>query len=95
MNAPLATLIAPSAVGASGSGPVPASSRSEAFATTGKALEAGARWHGLGQMSFFVNVVPNSKFIALVTKVQRVIKWLTLPSSGQPRGTGFAAQVKR
>jgi hypothetical protein len=41
------------------------------------------------------NVVPNSDFIALVTKVQRVIKWLTLPSSGQPRGTGFAAQVKR
>jgi hypothetical protein len=54
MNTPLATLTASSAVGAGGSVPAPASSRSAAIAATGKALEAGARLHGLGQMPLFV-----------------------------------------
>jgi hypothetical protein len=34
--------------------PAPASSRSAAIAATGKALEAGARLNGLGQMPLFV-----------------------------------------
>jgi hypothetical protein len=54
MNTPLATLIAPLHVGAGGSVPGPASSRSAAFVSTGKALESGARLNGLGQMPLFV-----------------------------------------
>ena len=55
MNAPPhSNGLAMLALAQGGSGPAPASSRSGAFATTGKALESGARLNGLGSMPTFV-----------------------------------------
>jgi hypothetical protein len=55
MNTPLAAeSLAWSTLVRGGSVPAPPSARSVAFATTGKALEAGTRLHGLGRMPLFV-----------------------------------------
>jgi hypothetical protein len=51
---PAAEVFALSAVVPGGSVPAQASAQSGAIATTGKALEAGARWHGLELMPRFV-----------------------------------------